>query len=629
VKLLAFAAALFIGVLLAPHLGAQERQPTLCTHCGSDLTPAERAERDQVLIGVLDKAFAKLNTQLSQKPDTVSTRDLTNGALYSLQRGQDAVAAETLLRKLFSVQNMDSSSPDFGNIQWTLNNPQVKDANAIEFDMQAMGAIFRGYGNRLSPGFRKDAEPHLRAALNALAHHQVQVSYTNIFLMNTLNTLELGEYLNDDAALARGRQQWAAWRDYTAHYGIHEFDSPTYYGVDMGDLVLGFHYVKDPLIHQQISDALVYFWKDIAARYFPPAERLAGAHARDYNFLMGFGGLDFSLFAEGILNDQAALTDVFLEKCHVLENDRPGGFHPSREMLQSVAPAVRTVEQHFDEAPERENYTYITPDFAMGTSEGSYGPQDKMFAADVASPASVPSITMVVDAFGSPYGLTHTLDGSGHSKPMHLPPNLSSVQKGSVALLAYDLNPSRDFKNASVGTNMILPAAADELLLDGERVTVSNKLDLPAHPGSVVALRLGHACFAAKLLSVDDLQGTAAQIHLKADDLGLEHGALRLLVDHGKVDRDKGPANHLHVVWIVAMRSCSDHAGLSNFASQIREPVLQATGDSKAWTAQTSFASTHLSLTEDLSSRLPSVRAADGHALPSPIFAVNGNAVPF
>lgn len=344
---------------------------------------------------------------------------------------------------------------------------------------------------------------------------------------------------------------------------------------------------------------------------------------------MGFGGLDFSLFAEGILNDQAALTDVFLEKCHVLENDRPSGFHPSREMLQSVAPPVRIVEQHFDEAPERENYTYITPDFAMGTSEGSYGPQDKMFAADFAAAAPVPSITIVVDSFGSPYGLTQTLDGSGHSKPMHLPPNLSSVQKGSVAFLAYDLDPSRDFKNASVGTKLILPASADELLLDGERVTVSNKLDLPAHAGSVVALRVGHACFAAKLLSVDDLQGTAAQMHLKADDLGLKHGALRLLVEHGKVDRDKGPANHLHVVWIAAMRACSDHAGLSEFASQMREAVLQAKDDGKAWTGQVSFASTHLSLTEDLSSRLPSTRAIDGHQQPSPVFVVNGNPIPF
>lgn len=264
-KLLAFAPALFTGILLAPNLRAYEPQPPVCAHCGSDLTPAERTERDQVLMAILDKAFARLNTQLSQKPDTVSTRDLTNGALYSLQRGQDAVVAETLLRKLFSVQNMDSNSPDFGNIQWTLNNPQVKDANSIEFDMQAMGAIFGGYGRGLPPDFRKDAELHLHAALIALAHHRVPVSYTNIFLMNTLNTLELGEYLNDDVALARGRQQWAAWREYTAHYGIHEFDSPTYYGVDMGDLVLGFRYVKDQLIHAQISDALIYFWKDIAA----------------------------------------------------------------------------------------------------------------------------------------------------------------------------------------------------------------------------------------------------------------------------------------------------------------------------------------------------------------------------
>jgi len=623
---------LWMGALSASSLhGTAQSTPqlTLGKQIGSEMTAGQRSQRDAVIETILDKEILRLSNQLKKTPDAISTRDLTNGALYNLERGGDVAASEVLLRKLFSIQNMDASSPKFGYIPWKVNDPSVNDANSIDFDMQAMGGIFIGFGDKLSDDFKKDARPHLQAALVALSNHHVQVSYTNIYLMNTFNTLTLGQYLNDQPALERGRQQWATWRDYTAHNGVHEFDSPTYYGVDLGDLTLACRYITDPAIHAQIVAVLDFYFRDIANSFYLPAERLAGPHSRDYNFLKGWGGLDFTLFSEGVLDDQQTLTDVFLEKVDVIDNDRPGGYHPSPAILRQMETPYRTIQQRWDENIGRYRYVYITPDYALGSADGAYEPQDKLFTADYASSHPVITTSILVDTFDQPYGLATQLDRSGHSKPVHLPANLSSVQDKNTALLVYDLNPGRDSVGRSFATNLLLPATANDILLDGKPVTVSSKLDLPAQIGSVIAVRQDTACLAASIWYVDALQGAPPALHLKADNIGLKNGVFRLVAYHGEPATDKGTPDHLHVAVLVRMDKCTDAAGLRALAEQVHSAAVTATPGKDSWTASARLGSLQLALTEDTRQRLPSSRTINGQEMPTPVFAVNGEAITF
>ena len=589
---------------------------------------ALRAQRLLVVDTVMQEQANKLSQQMTHDQSKIATRDLANAALFTLRANGSSMVAEAYLRRIFALQIMDSASKEFGTIPWDIGDSSVKDANSIEFNMQPMGAIVLGYGDRLSPVFKKEAQPHLLAALAALANHQVKVSYTNIFLMNTMNTIELAEYLGDKDALARGYKQWQAWWEYTQQNGVHEFDSPTYYAVDLGDLNLGFLYVRDAAIHQQIKLALNMLWRDIASNYLIAGAHLAGAHSRDYNLLSGHGGVEFYLYMEGLFDPQKGkFTDSFLEKADLLESERPGGYRVSQQILDLAKTPERVVRQRWDENPANVRYTYLTQNFAIGYANGQYGAQDKMFAADLTGTQPLVSITLVPDVLDAPYGIEAFRDKSGHMKPVHLPLNLSAVQEKGTALLVADLNPMDALNSSSFATNMILPANASTILVDGEAVKVSASLHEEIKDGAVLGVRSGQSCFAARILSVDKLNGVAPIVELKADSAGLGRGALRLAIYHAQAAFTATDTKHLHVALLVEASDCKDDQGLAAEMQKLRAAGFQSAEKDGAWQGSVHVGLLGLELQENPATRLPASYTVNGHAVSSPVFDLNGDAM--
>ena len=594
-------------------------------------TAADRPQRLLFMEKVMSGEMDKLDKQLLRDPKNATTRDLTNASLLILRTNGSPASAELLLRRVFSLQNMDRTSRDFGTIPWKIDDPSVKDANAIEFAMQALGAVYLGYGDHLSTGFKKDSQEHLRAALVALANHRVSVSYTNIFLMNTMNTIELAEYLGDDDALQRGYRQWQQWWSYTQQNGIHEFDSPTYYAVDLGDLDLGFLYVKDGAIHQQIQSALDMFWRDILSNYLLATGHLSGAHSRDYYPLTGRGGLECYLYMEGLFTPgKRRFADLFLEKVDLLESERPGGYRVSQDILDIAKTPERIVEQRWDADHSFIRYTFLTQDFAIGFATGKYGEQDKMFAADLTGhdPQNPPtSITLVPDVLDSPYGLVKTRDRSGHMKPTHLPLNLSGVQDKGLALLVADLDPATAVDSPTYATNLILPSNATRIMIDKDAVKVSPSLNLPLSDRSILGLREEQSCFVARIVSVDKLNGVAPSIALKADSLGLSNGALRLTIYHAQASFSNSDQRHLHVAMLVKAQSCKDDNDLSLAMAEIRNATVEVSKDPDAWQGVVHAGSSKLELQEDPTTRRPAVSKVNDRPVVSAVFNLNSRAM--
>lgn len=598
---------------------------------GFTLTAAHAAEVDRSarllrVQKVMQGEELKFESSLAKNPDA-STRDLPNAALLILRAHGPAVKAEAMLERVFAGQNMDESSADYGDVPWKLKDASVKDANAIEFTMQPMGAILANYADQFPTSFRKEMDLHLRAALVAEAHHSIKVSYTNIYLMNTVNTMLLAEHLGDEASITRARSQWKQWTDYTRDHGIHEFNSPTYYATDLADLTYGHLYIHDPAMHAGIVAAEDLLWLDIASMYLPVSQHLAGAHSRDYQFLTGRGSLEMNLYMEGWGEPQdETFTDPFLEKVAVLENERPGAYHPSQKLLALAHTAERTVEQRFDENDVQSRYTYLTQHFAISTAEGSYSPQDKMFAVDLVADKPLVSITVMPDASGSPYGVQKVRDKSGHNKPAHLPPNLSSVQSKGTALLVFDLDPSSAAHKDAYSTNLILPAHPDELQLDGRVVRPSSSLKETATPDSVVALRAASACFAARVLDVEPLDGKSAAITLRADSEGWENGAIRLEIEHA-ASVSATSQQHLHVTMLATVQDCGT-AGLSGLAERMKAAKASIHREDTSFAVGVKAGDMHLDLEEDLQKRLPSSQKINGADTHHPVFNVNGQAMP-
>jgi hypothetical protein len=591
------------------------------------LTPPEReAVLTQMRAGI-QAGVEQLEHQLKDPNSNIALRDVSYGALAELELNRDPHMAEAMLRRVFARQNMDPASPKYGELPWQLNADDVHDANAIEFGTQSWGPILLGHGDRLSSDFKKEMTLHIRAAFAALERHKVPVSYTNIYLMNTVNTILLAEAAHDDESLERGHRQLDTWIDYTSVNGIHEFDSPTYYCTTLNSLGLGYRYAAESDTRPKFKAILDYFWKDIAANYFAGARRLSGPHSRDYDFLFSTGGIELYLAAEGLLDPQL-YKKLDLEKTLVVEDESGNGYHPDVSVLSASGLPERTIEQVWDEDRTHDRYNYITPQFAIGGANGDYGPQDKMIEIELASAKNLPGISVVPDGFDAPYGLVRTKDRSGHNKPTHIPLHLTTVQHKNVLLAMLDLDASHEKESASLATNILLPSQADRLMLDGKSLAADEVFQRKAKVNSVIGVREGNSCFIARVFHADGAAGQDAAFFAEADNDGLKKGVARYAVYHYQGETKKLRDAHVRVGLLMFADSCGDDDRLQQLMQELRQaPVEDKTskkGDADLWTVKARIRALTLEAERDLTNRATLLRAVNSHEAESPNLAVNG-----
>jgi len=497
------------------------------------------------MLGGFQKSIARPNP-------TPSVRDLTNAALGVMALGHPPAEAEALMRMAFSLQDMKT-----GTLPWQMGHPEISDANAIEFGCQSMGPLLLHYGGSLSGGFKEEMRPHVAAAFTAMRNHKVPVSYTNIFLMKTVNMMLIGEAVGDAEAASDGYSMLDQWIEYTRQAGIHEFDSPTYYSVDLNSLVMGYRYAARAEVRAKFKAALDYFWTDIAANYFAGRQDLAGAHSRDYDFLTGDGRLLLHMYLEG-LRDWPYTAKPDLETVYVIENEAANGYRPDAKILARAEVAERTVLSRWDMNPDRDRYTYLTPELAIGYANGAYNAQDKMIAVELASAKeNFPAITVVPDATDQPYGKLKSKDRSGHNKPKHFALHPTIVEDKGTLTAVLNLDKSAE----GVATNIILPAKADRIMLNGESVRADQPFSKAGGPDAVIGVREGNAGVAIRIFHAD---GEKPGFVLQADREGLRWGAARYTVYHHLRDR------RIRVGLVIMAAKCTSDRELAELMRKAR-----------------------------------------------------------
>ena len=191
--------------------------------------------------------------------------------------------AEKLVRHAFGLQDLDPASPGYGTVPWQQGHPEIKDPNAIEFTMQPVSVILLRHGARLSESFKRDAQPHVRAAIAAIRRHNVPVKYSNIYLMKLANLLLLGQAIGDGDAVAEGKAQFETWLAFTRTNGVTEYDSPTYSPIQADCLALAHNLTSDAALKARLKAALDFYWADFAANYFAGRQTMTGPTSRNYN----------------------------------------------------------------------------------------------------------------------------------------------------------------------------------------------------------------------------------------------------------------------------------------------------------------------------------------------------------
>lgn len=501
-----------------------------------------------------------------EPPGNVGVRSLFRYAFELAEYDCHMERIDRLFELAETMQDCDDASdnPTYGNFRWYWRTTEVTDRNAVEFICLHALPIWIKHRDRLSPDARDRLERMLHRAIEGCLRHRVRPSYTNIALSNAANLIVLGETFARPDVVAVGKQRLndvlvCTWRN-----GVVEYVSPTYYGVDLDELKFLDAYARDPQVRKQTKVLLDLFWADLAANWYPAAERLAGSQSRTYNYLTGVTEtLDRHLRRVGWLSPRE---DATLDASQL--DALSGRYNPSATWWDRCRTDYpRLVRQRFGAGPTRWRTLAVWEDIALSCSGAYYGPTDVPLAVDLPGPRELPRCYFIGDGREDPYGRKRFSTGSaGHQKALHLKYDWFGVQRGedALALVRYPAHVLDDPLVINLQSHFVF-RTPEAILIDGHVFEIPNqsvwRRTLPA--GTTLALKYRSAAIGIRVPWSRDQQGQPADLTLACD--GDRWGAMRLTVEHRRGDTllkaDEAAAESAALLWVrVAHGLKSDEA---------------------------------------------------------------------
>jgi hypothetical protein len=491
--------------------------------------------------------------------------------------GGDSGDADSLVQRV--VQSLQPS----GFFPWQLCNTSLgpDDANSLEFTSLALGIILRGHASQLGAATVSSATASIPSILSALTcdvttgcarsprGSTLSNRYTNIWLSNAAAQLILSGVAGLDAkvagdALSQGIGELTSWNDLARTSGVIEYDSPTYYSADLEALEPA--YVFAGMMQRRVlQQALDRLWGDIADDYFPARESLSGAHSRNYDFVTGYGGIDWFTYMLGWRPDAPqTAAEPAIERAILLELlQHTDAYAPGAAIVAANATCAPKVVKSLwgDPADGATRYNQITSGYALSSVSAGYGPQDQQFVAEIGD-HDLPVISVVVDDTNDPYGDQKVTTGL-FKKPVHLLPRPLGVQRNGDLFGMLEITPS--LTSSSLATNIVFPLGASTVLLDSMRINASTQT-VAVSTASVLGVRDGSGCVATRILMADPY-GSAGQapIQLVVDPAGLALNVGRLVAYHALPTTDGSPVACTAAAWT---------AGTAPVACQPRAAVL-------------------------------------------------------
>ena len=536
------------------------------THAASP-EPAPTAEAD------LEKNWLDV-----QRPEPTSTRFVMTFALQSAALNYHLERVTKAIEILEDLQDKDPASRTYGNFRWYPHQPKPVDLNAVEFIEQQMILLWNLYRDRLTDPDRERLQRMILLSVRGIRSHKVPVEYTNIFVMKTWNCMAIGEAFKQQDLADESYRMFADWLKEVAKNGVHEFLSPTYYATDLQSLALIRHFASRKQDQDAAEAALRFYWVQTRANWFAPAERLGGAHGRDYDYLTGHGA--FSIY--GVYWGWESVPSANL----VLSNGtvrRPGTFFAPTALTNvpdcylwkpedvsayaglDVLP--RYVVNRYGSRPEEIATQYIAPDISIGVAGTNSGHEDKFFTINFANGPSMVMGNLFMDGRGDPYGQNKAVGKDGHKKALHLTPLVASAQAGpSVLLLASFGSPKypapKDDSLSCLATHLDLPAEVT-LWQAGKEVVAAPGGGAPLDPAQPAFLRLGKMAVGLRFVDATDDHGKTVPPVFYRD--GTEYDACRISWTHAKAS----PTGEAHVLFLATVADGVDSdAAFAEFSRQ-------------------------------------------------------------
>lgn len=484
----------------------------------------------------LSTSFSQLNNPqlerqwlaIKEPQHRFGTREFFSFALEATAANWRPECVEVALSHAATKQDRDPKSKTFGNFAWYWEDKLPDDRNCVEFCMQKGILLWILFQDRLTPEAKSLLSDIIKFSIEGIKRHRVSPSYSNIYIKKTWNCIAIGEYAGEPQLANEGYEMFQTWLKHTRTNGICEYLSPTYYAVDMENLGLISRYSKNPIIREKARLAIQYMWREVAANWFKPAERLGGAHSRDYDYLFGRGGLDDWVIRAGWSNYRKPSDTFFSSACWVAPDE-----NLRNEILENYP---RMVRQRWGSAPYQTASQWLGKKIAIGTAGAAYlDAMDKTFVV-LFEGSNLPTCSFLMDARLDPYGKKRYTTGGGHLKAHHIFPFLASVQRENEALLlASARSGSPAFQRS--GTNLtcwlshwVIPSEIPLYIGDSEKpVQFNNSIKLP-FPDTPVFLKKGDAAVGFRFIYGTTPDNNTAQVEIVDD--GKEFGARRITCIH-------------------------------------------------------------------------------------------------
>jgi hypothetical protein len=494
-------------------------------------------------------------SELDKKWETIQSagpnlgvRSLFSFAHEAAAAGSHSAEIEEAYRTAIELQDRNPDSPTYGNFRWYRSNERPQDLNAVEF-CTAVGVLtWNEYNDDLSPEARTLLEDLLRLNATGIRGHKVLVTYTNIFIKKSWNSIALGEALDMKDFAEEGYEMFEKWCAYIAKNGFHEYLSPTYYNVDVDSLEKIAMHAGRPKERELAEKAIRHLWLDVGANWFDPAGRLGGAHSRDYDYLRGkSAGLEGRLEAmlSGVPSGEGHFCDTTLRL--------------SVKSLRQTVP--RMVCQSWGDERGQTASQYVAPTFSIASACASRHNMDKVLTVNFDGGPTVPMMNLIMDGRGDPYGVNPVTEEDGHTKSRHLVPFVASVQREAEVLCVLSAgedtwapliaprpkDPPNPLQTTGLSfdasgmpsklyTHMVMPLNATVSF--GDKV-ISNPSDAAVYPvgeGVPILIKYNDTAVAMRTVHASRTDGEPAQLDLVVDESGIENSVMRLTWTHADAE---------------------------------------------------------------------------------------------
>ncbi len=225
-------------------------------------------------------------------------RESSQYALGLLMRGQhdDAERAFRTLAAVLAWQFDEPEQPYHGT-WWRAPeephppvNPVVwrdYDPNWREFIGTVLAIILLEYEPLLPSDLVMQIDNALRKAIAGTLARDLPSTYTNIALMQAFLLRFGADRFHEPAWSTRAEQRAEEiYQLFTIHNAFWEYNSPTYYGVDLYALALWRSYSTSPVLRERGAAMEAELWRDIAQFYHADLCNVAGPYDRSYGMDM-------------------------------------------------------------------------------------------------------------------------------------------------------------------------------------------------------------------------------------------------------------------------------------------------------------------------------------------------------